>query len=208
MKIRIRRIMIPILFCFAIACLIEIPLFAENPFGKETTLWDLLFRAVAAVPVLFCFYREDRVFRGKIRFNAAIAVFLLILGAALSVLLSAAITGLGIPGAEAAQQTLFAGSFRLQAVVLLIASPLLEELFFRGVFYGRLKELLPIPASVLISSAVFGIYHANLAQGIFGFLMGIVLACAMERYQTVAAPVLIHAAANGAALFAAHAKLP
>ena len=66
--------------------------------------------------------------------------------------------------------------------------------------YGRLKELFPDWSACLISAAAFGLFHGNMVQGIYGFVMGVVLALAMERCQTVKAPVLIHFAANGAAL--------
>ena len=86
-------------------------------------------------------------------------------------------------------------------MVLLIASPLLEEFFFRGVLYGRLKELLSVPGAAVVSSAFFGLYHGNWIQGIYGFFMGLFLSAAMERCRTVKAPVIMHLAANGAALF-------
>ena len=52
MKIRIRRLAIPILFCLAVACLIEIPLSETTIFGDAVILWDTLFRAILAVPIL------------------------------------------------------------------------------------------------------------------------------------------------------------
>lgn len=203
MKIRIRRIMIPVFFCLAVACLIEVPLGQTTLFGEEVILWDTLFRAVAAVPVLIHFYNEDRVFRGEERWNPKIALTMGGLGAVISVASSYVIGFLGIPGHEAAEANLLTGSIWLQLLVLLAASPLLEELFFRGVLYQRLKELVNPAVSGLITAAAFGVYHWNLGQGIYGFLMGIFLAYAMEKCQTVKAPILIHGAANSAAILLA-----
>ena len=52
LKIRIRRILFPILFCLAVACLIELPLAQTALFGDDVILWDTLFRAIVAVPML------------------------------------------------------------------------------------------------------------------------------------------------------------
>ena len=55
-------------------------------------------------------------------------------------------------------------------------------------------------SAIVISALLFGLYHGNLSQGIYGFFMGIVLAGAMEQYKTVTAPLLIHVGVNAAAL--------
>ena len=73
LKIRIRRILFPILFCLAVACIIELPLAQTTIFGDDVILWDTLFRAIIAVPMLVHLYREDSVFRGKEHWNGKIA---------------------------------------------------------------------------------------------------------------------------------------
>lgn len=200
MKIRIRRIMLPVLFCLSVACLIEIPLGQTTIFGDQVILWDTLFRAIVAVPVLIHFYREDRVFRGKERWGLKEAAAAAALGAVSSVIFSMVIGFLNIPGYESAAQALFTGGLWLQLLVLLVASPLLEEFFFRGVLYQRIKEIVSPAVSGIVTALLFGIFHGNPGQGIYSFFMGLLLAFVMERCQTVKAPVLFHMAANGAAL--------
>lgn len=51
-------------------------------------------------------------------------------------------------------------------------------------------------AGALISAALFGLYHGNLLQGVYAFLLGLVMAWLYERFQTLAAPWVFHAAAN------------
>ena len=200
MKIRMRRIMLPVLFCLSVACLIEIPLGQTTIFGEQIILWDTLFRAVVAVPVLIHFYREDRVFRSREQWNVKTALGTAALGAAASVVFSLIIGFLKIPGYDAAKENLLTGSLWLQLIVLLAASPLLEEFFFRGVLYQRIKELVSPVWSAVITAALFGIFHGNPGQGLYSFFMGLLLAFVMEKCQTVKAPVLFHAAANAAAL--------
>ena len=64
--------------------------------------------------------------------------------------------------------------------------------FFRGLIYRRLRKETSIAVSVLVSALIFGIYHGNIVQFIYAFLVGIVLACSYEYYHSLAAPILIH----------------
>ena len=201
MRIRIRRILIPVFYCLAIACLIEVPLGQTDLFGEAVILWDTLFRAILAVPVLYYFYQEDAVFRGEKRWDLRAFFLSFGAGAGLSALSFFLMRAAGVSAMEEAGKTLFTGELWLQLLVLLIASPLLEEFFFRGVLYGRLKELLSVPGAAVVSSAFFGLCLGNWLQGIYGFFMGLFLSAAMERCRTVKAPVIMHLAANGAALF-------
>lgn len=200
MKIRIRRILFPILFCLAVACLIELPLAQTTLFGEDVILWDTLFRAIIAVPMLMHLYKEDEVFRGREHWNSKAALAAALSGAGLSLLFGIAVKAFQIPGAVLADESLFTGNLWLEALVLLAASPVLEEYFFRGVLYGRCKELVPAPAAAFLTAAFFGVFHWDLVQGIYSFIMGLVLAYFMEKTNTVKAPVVFHFAANLAAL--------
>lgn len=200
MKIRIRRILIPVFFCLSVACLIEIPMGQTTLFGEATVLWDTLFRAILAVPVLMHFYKEDAVFRGEECWNLKRAALCVMAGFLLSLFSRFLAAAMGNMDYGQAEGALLSGAFWLQALVLLLASPLLEELFFRGVLYMRLKELFSAGTAGFLSAVFFGLYHGNVSQGIYGFLMGLILAYSMEVCRTVKAPVLIHGAANLAAL--------
>ena len=200
LKIRIRRILFPILFCLAVACIIELPLAQTTIFGDDVILWDTLFRSVIAVPMLVHLYREDSVFRGKEHWNGKIAAAAFFSGAGISLAFGLAVRALQISGAALTDESLFTGNLWLEAVLPLAASPILEEYFFRGVLYGRCKELVSAPAAAFMTAAFFGVFHWDLVQGIYSFFMGLLLAYLMEKTNTVKAPVVFHFAANLAAL--------
>lgn len=208
MKIRIRRLLVPVFLCLAVACLVEIPLGQTDLFGEEVILWDTLFRTIAAMPGLIYFYREDRVFRGKAAWGLKEGCLCAVLGAGLSLAAGAVVSISKNLDYKAAGETLLTGRLWLQALVLLLASPLLEEFFFRGILYQRLKELVSPAAAAVISAAIFGLYHGNISQGIYGFFMGLCLAYSMEKCQTVKAPCAMHFAANLAAFAASALNLP
>lgn len=77
-----------------------------------------------------------------------------------------------------------------------ILGPMAEELAFRGLFFRRIRDYLNVSWGILISAAVFGIYHGNVVQFVFALLMGLVFAALYERYQTLWAPILAHVAVN------------
>lgn len=77
-----------------------------------------------------------------------------------------------------------------------VVSPLAEEIVFRGVIYNRLKKYFPVWIAILTSAVLFGGYHGNLVQGIYGFLLGTVIAWLYEVTGNFRIPVMFHAFAN------------
>lgn len=77
-----------------------------------------------------------------------------------------------------------------------VVSPLAEEVVFRGVIYNRLKKYFPVWIAILTSAVLFGGYHGNLVQGIYGFLLGTVIAWLYEVTGKFRIPVMFHAFAN------------
>lgn len=82
-----------------------------------------------------------------------------------------------------------------------ILQPLEEELVFRGLVYGRMRKFFPSRLSIPVSALVFGAYHGNIVQLIYGFFMGCILAWAFEKYKSLKAPLILHGAVNGAVYF-------
>ena len=80
------------------------------------------------------------------------------------------------------------------SVVLLggcILGPLCEELLFRGLLAKRLARYGQKPAA-LVSALLFGLYHANLSQFCYAFLLGLLLAYAMFYTGKLKTSVLLH----------------
>ena len=51
-------------------------------------------------------------------------------------------------------------------------------------------------AGVLISSALFGIYHGNVVQGVYAFVLGSVLAMIYVYYGNILAAIVFHGIGN------------
>ncbi|WP_130837045.1 CPBP family intramembrane glutamic endopeptidase [Lachnoclostridium sp. Marseille-P6806] len=77
-----------------------------------------------------------------------------------------------------------------------LVCPLAEELIFRGVVYGRLRRAGGVSAAALVSAALFGVWHGNLRQGLYGFAMGLVLSLLYESSEELRIPVFLHGLTN------------
>lgn len=87
-------------------------------------------------------------------------------------------------------------AFGAGAILFGLISPIAEEIVFRGLVFNRMRRYYPTIAAVVVSGVLFGTYHGNLVQGIYGGCMGILLAYTYERMQSFLIPCLFHAAAN------------
>lgn len=99
-----------------------------------------------------------------------------------------------------------------------VISPFAEEVVFRGIIYNRLKKFFreysfgkpasgksssgadfsPAAAPILLSALLFGMYHGNIVQMLYGFLMGILIAYTYEKCGRFLYAFLFHAVANAA----------
>lgn len=77
-----------------------------------------------------------------------------------------------------------------------IVSPLAEEVVFRGILFNRMRKDFPPGMAILLSSVLFGLYHGNMVQGIYGTLMGVLMAYLYERMGRFEIPCLFHMSAN------------
>lgn len=84
---------------------------------------------------------------------------------------------------------------------IVVATPLLEELLFRGVVYQTLRGHLGVWPAVLLSALVFAAAHGEPLQIVRLTLMGMVLAYSYERSGTLLVPIGIHAVQNTVAFF-------
>jgi membrane protease YdiL (CAAX protease family) len=79
--------------------------------------------------------------------------------------------------------------------------PVSEELYFRGLLYNWFRERLNLWPAVLLSSALFGLGHADsLGVTVASFIMGVVNALAYQRTGSLWLSIIIHAVTNSSAI--------
>lgn len=77
-----------------------------------------------------------------------------------------------------------------------LVSPIAEEIIFRGITYNRMKRFFKVLPCVLVTSLLFGGFHANLPQFLYGTCMGVLMTLVYEWTEIFAAPLLLHMVAN------------
>lgn len=85
-----------------------------------------------------------------------------------------------------------------------LISPLAEEIVFRGLIYNRMRRYFGKMLSVVVCGIMFGVYHGNLVQGVYGCILGIAITYSYEWFGSFFAPVLFHAIANIAVFVAGY----
>ena len=101
------------------------------------------------------------------------------------------------PGYQETSAQVFDGqSILMLLAVVVIVSPVIEELVFRGLLQQRLRDYLGRGWAIVLSAVTFGVYHGNVVQFIYASLIGVFLGCVLERTQDMRAPITAHIVAN------------
>lgn len=87
-------------------------------------------------------------------------------------------------------------AFVVGLVLYGLISPLSEEIVFRGVIYNRLRRLYNPTIGIVVSGVLFGVFHGNPVQGVYGACLGVMMAYLYERSGSFRIPFLFHAVAN------------
>ncbi len=94
------------------------------------------------------------------------------------------------------------GAVPVQVLLIVIAAPISEEVCFRGMLFGGLRERLPRLGAALLSGLVFGGLHA--LTGISAvpplIVFGFVLALLYEKTGSILPGILLHMLNNSVAL--------
>lgn len=82
-----------------------------------------------------------------------------------------------------------------------IFTPIVEEIIFRFIIYNSLLMVVKDALwAIILSSALFGIYHMNPVQGFYAFFMGLVICFLYYRSENIFVSIIAHASANVVAL--------
>jgi membrane protease YdiL (CAAX protease family) len=94
------------------------------------------------------------------------------------------------------------GAIPVQVLLIVVAAPVSEEICFRGMLYGGLRERLPRIGAALVSALIFGGLHAltgiSAVPPLIAF--GFVLALLYEKTGSIVPGILLHMLNNSVAL--------
>ena len=136
---------------------------------------------------------------GKIRWMPSV-LLIAVLAASSSVGLNILLTLTGFVQTSAVYQEVaghqYGIAFGLGTVLFGLIAPIVEEVVFRGLVFNRMRRCCPAAPAIVVSGILFGVYHGNLVQGVYGTCMGILLAYTYEKMHSFFVPCLFHATAN------------
>lgn len=130
-------------------------------------------------------------------------IFCFVAGGVLNILWSGILNMLHVSEvfSNQTQEALLHSEMMIQILGLGVLVPVAEELIFRALIYTRMKCFFPVKAAVILSAALFAIYHGNPIQMIFAFPMAVILAVIFEHGKLFIFPVIFHMGANLTAVF-------
>lgn len=146
--------------------------------------------------------KEVKLKHARLKSPAAYACMVIgVLGTAVGLNLLFEVVGI-TNASESFKQTAaeqYSAAFLVGLLVNGLIAPFAEELIFRGTVYNRLKKNQKYPIAILVSALCFGIYHSNIVQGSYAFLLGCVIAWLYESFGHFYVPVIAHILSNVAA---------
>lgn len=185
-----------------------------NSVNMEMSMWTVIISAAITIFIMLYLFNKDKKtdlrMPGFVRYERVpVRKYLLILplavasmyaGSFISSFLAEIMPSWYSESYEQAEEALYSGSMFVQILSIVIFAPIVEELIFRGVVYNRIKRMSNKIAAAIISAVMFGVYHGNFVQGVYAFIIGLILVYSYEKYKSIAAPVLFHMSANGFSL--------
>ena len=204
---KIWYILYPFLFYYAVMLIIMT--IAQWAFGGDAThyVFCQLIATVFTIPSMLPFYRQGQALAGiakqpfgisreRICHALFAAGIMACFGISLNNLISMTkLTEISM-GYQQANTDFYGSTIGMEILCLAVFTPILEELVFRGILFGRLKDMLSKPFAVGISALIFAAVHVNIVQFIYALILGVVLALLMDRAGNVYASMIGHMTAN------------
>jgi membrane protease YdiL (CAAX protease family) len=94
------------------------------------------------------------------------------------------------------------GTIPVQILLIVVAAPVAEEVCFRGMLFGGLRQRLPRIAAALVAALVFGVLHALTGISAVPPLVffGFVLCLLYEKTGSIVPGIILHMLNNSVAL--------
>ena len=93
---------------------------------------------------------------------------------------------------DALEGTILGAGFVPSLLVVGFCPAIAEEAAFRGFLFGTLKHRTKIVVAIIVSAALFGLYHMNLLQFVSGFFMGCFMAFMVYKSKSIFTSALFH----------------
>jgi len=158
------------------------------------------------IPLPIFYWLMKRIERREIKKESAgIWKFILYIGITMTLMWIGNLIGLGITyllgGAiqnditNPVQQLISSTNIWFNIVIVSIIAPIFEEFFFRKMLIDRTIRY-GARVSIILSAVLFGLFHGNLNQFFYAFLMGGFFAYVYIKTGKIIYPIVLHAIVN------------
>lgn len=79
---------------------------------------------------------------------------------------------------------------------LIIVSPVIEEIFFRGIMFSMIRQFFGIKTSLILQAFLFAIGHYEIDTIIIMFVSGMVLGYSYYKSKSLISPIIVHSLQN------------
>lgn len=86
-------------------------------------------------------------------------------------------------------------------IAVIVLAPIAEEILFRGLVMKYSRTFMNVPTAVLFQGLLFGLYHGNIIQGIYAFILGSILGLIAYKLDSILPAIILHTALNASLLF-------
>lgn len=205
----IRAVYMTVFYQFAGMCISTVAASVSMEFYRaHLMLWTFL---AAAITIPFCLMqmKRDGFLEGEHGFHsegvsAGTWLLLIFLGVSSCIALNYWIELSGLAkrfnGYAQVAETIYRGKIAEEFLAVVLAAPVVEELLFRGIAYNGFKRLWGQRAAMVLAAVFFGVYHRNMVQFVYAFLLGLMLVYVYEAFGTIRASILFHISANAASV--------
>ncbi len=134
----------------------------------------------------------------SVRHYLMIAAGAFALSLCINLILSALSAAERVESFREANEMIFSGTLAVQIAHIVFIAPMAEEMIFRGLIQNIIICILPRhrAIAVVITAALFGLYHGNIVQGLAGFVTGLLIGWLYEYFGTIKAPIFFHMCFN------------
>lgn len=154
-------------------------------------------------PIAFLLWRRHRAGRdsgihfGLRRLNLPMILWGVVLVVASGIVIEPLLALFPTEAYEGVQQAIGLGGWAILSSV--IAAPILEEVFFRGLVFESCRERMGRGGALLMSALLFGAIHIVPVQMINAFVVGLILGYVYLKTRSLLAAIIIHAVNNAIA---------
>lgn len=168
---------------------------------------------LASMPILYWFYIKDKkkiVVSSQV--DAITVCLVVILGICTCIGINALISASPLPklfpnDVQETAQSLYSEGILVQILAIVIGAPIVEELIFRGLIFKRMRTYSNFYIAAIVTSICFGVFHGRIVQGLYGFLLGFLLAFIFEKTKSLKMCILFHLLANATSVALTNVKL-